>query len=243
VRTWCIPPKANADFVWRMEDVLEVYARPYDPNYPVVCFDETSKQLIGDVAPPQPPGPGRPKTIDYEYMRRGTCNLFMFCEPLRGWRHVKVTERRTRQDWARCMKDLVDVYYPDAHKVVVVEDQLNTHDGASLYETFSPAEARRIWDRLELHYTPKHGSWLDMAETELSILSRQCLDRRMETSDEVAYEVACWEDDRNERGCQIHWTFTISTARVKLAALYPTTNADDKTKSQLAPDNPRTTDD
>jgi hypothetical protein len=205
-----------------MEDVLQVYARPYDPYYPVVCVDEASKQLIGEVAEPQPTAPGKPTRIDYEYERKGVCNLFMMCEPLRGWRHVKVTERRTRRDWAECMKELVDVHYPQAKKVVVVEDNLNTHDGTSLYETYPPEEARRILDRLEFHSTPKHGSWLDMAETELSILNRQCLDRRIDNRPEVAHEVLAWEADRNEKQCRIHWTFTIAAARIKLKALYPT---------------------
>jgi hypothetical protein len=204
-----------------MEDVLQVYARPYDPEHPVVCLDEQSKQLIGEVAAPQPAEPGKPARVDYEYARNGTCNLFMMCEPLRGWRHVKVTERRTRKDWATCMKELVDVHYPHARKVVVVEDNLNTHDGASLYETFAPDEAQRIVGRLEFHSTPKHGSWLDMAETELSILTRQCLDRRIDNAAEVARAVAAWEDERNAKGCRIHWTFTIAAARVKLKNVYP----------------------
>lgn len=201
--------------------MLQVYARPYDPEHPVVCLDEQSKQLIGEVATPQPVEPGKPARIDYEYERNGTCNLFMMCEPLRGWRHVKVTERRTRKDWATCMKELVDVHYPHARKVVVVEDNLNTHDGASLYETFAPDEAQRILGRLEFHSTPKHGSWLDMAETELSILTRQCLDRRIENAAKVVRAVAAWEEERNARGCRIHWTFTIAAARVKLKNLYP----------------------
>lgn len=226
-----------------MEDVLQVYARPYDPNYPVVCLDETSKQLIGEVTPPEPVQPGKATTIDYEYVRNGTCNLFMMCEPLRGWRHVKVTERRTRRDWAWCIKDLVDVHYPSARKIVLVEDNLNTHDGASLYETFSPQEARRLLDRLEFHFTPKHGSWLDMAETEFSILSRQCLNRRIDNAQDVAREVAAWENERNEQQCRIHWTFNISAARVKLENLYPTIEEPNSEKSQLATDNRRSTDD
>ena len=204
-----------------MEEVLDVYQRPYDPAYPVVCLDEASKQLVGDVAPADPPRPGQPARIDYEYQRHGTCNLFMMCEPLRGWRHVKVTERRTRQDWAWCIKDLVDVHYPDARKILLVQDNLNTHNGTSLYETFRPEEARRLLDRLEFHPTPKHGSWLDMAETELSILHRQCLDRRIDNAAEVARQVEAWETERNQRQCRIHWTFTIASARIKLKKLYP----------------------
>lgn len=204
-----------------MEDVLQVYQRPYDPDFPVVCLDEASKQLIGEVAPPDPPAPGKPKRIDYEYQRNGTSNLFMMCEPLRGWRHVRVTERRTRQDWAWCIKELCDEHYPGVQKIVLVEDNLNTHSGASLYETFPPAAARRLLDRLEFHFTPKHGSWLDMAETELSILHRQCLDRRIDNHNEVVREVCAWETDRNQRECRIHWAFTIAMARVKLKKLYP----------------------
>jgi hypothetical protein len=204
-----------------MEDVLQVYQRPYDPDYPVVCLDEASKQLIGEVAPVDPARPGKSARIDYEYERQGTCNLFMMCEPLRGWRHVKVTERRTRKDWAVCIKELVDVHYPQVPKIILVEDNLNTHNGTSLYETFPPEEARRLLDRLELHSTPKHGSWLDMAETELSILQRQCLDRRIDNAAEVARQVAAWETERNERHCRIHWTFTIAMARIKLKKLYP----------------------
>ncbi|HWT77864.1 MAG TPA: IS630 family transposase [Candidatus Methylomirabilis sp.] len=221
VKTWCLPPKADADFVWHMEDVLEVYQLPYDPTHPVVCMDEASKQLIGEVAIPVPAAPGRAARIDYEYERKGTCNLFMMCEPLRGWRHVRVTERRTRRDWAECIKELVDVHYPAVEKIRLVMDNLNTHNGASLYEAFPPVEARRLLDRLEVHPTPKHGSWLDMAETELSILHRQCLNRRIDEPEEVRREVGPWEKDRNERECRIHWTFTLAAARIKLKRLYP----------------------
>lgn len=221
MKTWCLPPKADADFVWHMEDVLAVYQLPYDPTHPVVCMDEASKQLIGEVAIPVPAAPGRAARIDYEYERKGTCNLFMMCEPLRGWRHVRVRGRRTRRDWAECIRELVDVHYPRVERIRLVLDNLNTHDGASLYETFPPAEARRLRDRLEIHTTPKHGSWLDMAETELSILHRQCLDRRIDDREEVRRQVGPWEKDRNERECRIHWTFTLAAARVKLKKLYP----------------------
>jgi len=200
MRTWCLPPKADADFVWHMEDVLQVYQIPYDPTHPVVCLDEASKQLIGEVAIPVPAEPGRPARIDYEYERKGTCNLFMMCEPLRGWRHVRVTERRTRRDWAECIKELVDVHYPEVEKIRLVMDNLNTHSGVSLYEAFPPGEARRLLDRLEIHPTPKHGSWLDMAEIELRIMNRQCLDRRIDEAAVVRREVGTWEGDRNERG-------------------------------------------
>jgi hypothetical protein len=208
-----------------MEDVLEVYARPFDPECPVVCLDEQSKQLIGETRSPLPAEPGQLAKVDYEYERKGTCNLFMMCQPLSGWRHVKVTDRRTRIDWAECIRDLVDVHFPGARKVIIVEDNLNTHDGASLYEAFPPDEARRILERVEFHSTPKHGSWLDMAETELSILTRQCLNRRIADSSEVAREVAAWEADRNEKRCRIHWTFTIAAARVKMKHTYPRTEA------------------
>jgi DDE superfamily endonuclease len=162
-----------------MEDVLAVYTRPYDPRRPQVCLDETSRQLLAEVNPPRPLAPGRPSRQDYEYQRGGVCNLFLVCEPLAGWRHVTVSDRRTRIDWAHCIKDLVDVHYPDAERIVLVQDNLNTHTPASLYEAFAPAEARRLADRLELHYTPKHGSWLNMAEIELAMLAGQCVDRRL----------------------------------------------------------------
>ncbi len=204
-----------------MEDVLQVYALPYNPDYPVVCLDEASKQLFGEVNAPQATAPGQPARVDYEYERKGVCNLFMMCEPLRGWRHVKVTARRTRVDWAECLKELLEVRYPKAKKILLVEDNLNTHNGASLYEAFAPEEARRLLDRLEFHPTPKHGSWLNMAETELSILTGQCLDRRLEDSEEIRREVEPWEAKRNEQQCRIHWTFTLAAARRKLKKIYP----------------------
>ena len=176
---WCIPPEHDAEFVWRMEDVLAVYTRAYDPRRPQVCLDETSRQLLAEVTPPVPVAAGRPARQDYEYERRGVCNLFLVCEPLRGWRDVMVSQRRTRIDWAHCVKELVDVHYPDAEQIALVQDNLNTHTPASLYEAFEPAEAKRLADRLEIHYTPKHGSWLNMAEIELSVLAGQCLDRRL----------------------------------------------------------------
>jgi hypothetical protein len=204
-----------------MEDVLEVYTRPYDPRFPQVCLDETTKQLVGETRPPLPAGPGQPARVDYEYERKGVAALFLACEPLRGWRHVWVTERRTKADWAHVVKDLVDVYYPDAQRIVLVEDNLNTHTPASLYEAFPPAEAKRLADRLELHYTPKHGSWLDIAEIELSVLSRQCLDRRLDDPAVVRAEVGAWEARRNARGAPVDWRFTAAAARLKLAHLYP----------------------
>jgi hypothetical protein len=204
-----------------MEDVLEVYVRPYDPKRPLVCLDEVSKQLLADTRPPTGPAPGRPRRVDYEYERRGTANLFLACEPLRGWRHVTVTDRRTRLDWATCIKDLVEVRFPDATKIVLVQDNLNTHTPGSLYEAFPPDEAKRLADKLELHYTPKHGSWLNIAEIELSVLARQCLDRRIPDLQTLEREVAAWEVDRNTHGGTVDWRFSTADARIKLKHLYP----------------------
>jgi hypothetical protein len=204
-----------------MEDVIQTYLLPYDPRYPVVCFDEACKQLFGEVRPPQPPRPGAPARIDYEYERKGVCHQLLLCEPLRGWRHVRVSERRTRRDYALCVRALVEVHYPGARKIRLVQDNLNTHDGASLYEAFPPGQARRLLDKIEFHYTPKHGSWLNMAETEISIMNRQCLDRRLDSQGQITSEVAAWEDKRNARKARIHWTFTLTAARRKLRKLYP----------------------
>jgi hypothetical protein len=204
-----------------MEDVIATYQMPYDPQHPVVCFDEACKQLFGEVRPPQAAEPGRPARQDYEYERKGVCHQLVLCEPLMGWRHVRVTERRTRKDYAECLRELVDIYYPDAKKIRLVQDNLNTHDGASLYEAFAPEEARRILDRLEFHYTPKHGSWLNLAESEISIMNSQCLDRRLESVPKVAQEVTPWEEARNARKIRVHWTFTVAAARQKLKKLYP----------------------
>jgi hypothetical protein len=206
-----------------MEDVLGVYTRPYDPRRPQVCLDETSRQLLAQVTPPRPAAPGQPAREDYEYERRGVCNLFLVCEPLRGWRDVTVSQRRTRIDWAHCVKDLVDVHYPDAERIVLVQDNLNTHTPASLYEAFEPAEAKRLADRLELHYTPKHGSWLNTAEIELAVLSEQCLDRRVADQATLEREVAAWQAARNACGRGVDWRFTTKDARIKLKHLYPTT--------------------
>jgi hypothetical protein len=220
-KRWCIPPKANAEFVCAMEDVLEVYHRPYDEQRPLVCLDEASKQLIGEVEKPIPAEPGQPERFDYEYVRNGTANLFMVSEPLLGWRAVQVTERRTAVDFARVIRWLLDEVHPDAKKVVLVMDNLNTHKLASLYEAFPPDEARRLLERLEIHHTPKHGSWLNMAEIELSVLAGQCLDRRIDSADALRREVAAWEDDRNERQIGVKWQFTTADARIKLRRLYP----------------------
>jgi hypothetical protein len=204
-----------------MEDVLAVYTRPYDPRRPQICLDETSRQLLAEVTPPRPVASGQPAREDYEYQRHGVCNVFLVCEPLRGWRHVTVSARRTRIDWAHCVKDLLDVCYPDAEQVVLVQDNLNTHTPASLYEAFAPAEAKRLADRLELHSTPKHGSWLNMAEIELSVLSEQCLDRRLADRSTLEREVAAWQAARNATGRGVDWRFTTEDARIKLKHLYP----------------------
>ena len=217
-----LPPKANAGFVAAMEDVLEVYARPHDPKRPQVCFDEGGKQLIGEVRPPLPVRPGSPRREDYEYERNGTANLFMVFEPLAGTRHVEVTERRTNQDFARMMRRLVDEWYPEAEKIVLVMDNLSTHTAAALYEAFEPAEARRLVEKLEWHYTPKHGSWLNVAEMELSVLARQCLDRRIPDLETLRREVAAWQERRNAAVGKVDWQFTTADARVKLKRLYPT---------------------
>jgi len=204
-----------------MEDVLEVYQRPYDREYPQVCFDETSKQQVKETRLPLPVKAGHPARYDSEYERNGVSNLFMMFAPLEGWRHVKVTDRRTCIDWAHCIKELVDLHFPAAKKVVLVLDNLNTHFPASLYKAFPPEEARRILDRLEFHYTPKHGSWLDMAEIELGILQRQCLNRRIPDQESLKREVGAWEAKRNANEAKVDWRFTTQDARIKLKKLYP----------------------
>jgi len=204
-----------------MEDVLEVYKQPYDPKRPQVCMDETSKQLLADTRLPISAKPGSTEKFDYEYKREGVANLFMFFEPLIGKRHVKVTERRTRKDWALAMRELSDVHYPDAEVIVIVMDNLNTHSSVSFYETFEPEEARRLSKRFEFHYTPKHGSWLNIAEIELSVLSRQCLDRRMPNQEFLEGEVKAWKDERNDQIVKVQWRFTTADARIKLKHLYP----------------------
>ena len=218
---WCIPPKANAAFVAQMEDVLDVYTRPLDPKHPQVCFDESSKQQVKEVRTPLPGAPGQPARYDTEYERNGVSNLFMFFAPLENWRHVKVTDQRTAVDWAHCMRELVDVHFPEAERITVVLDNLNTHTPAALYAAFEPEEAKRIWDKLEFHYTPKHGSWLNMAEIELSVLSRQCLERRIADQATLIREVAAWEAERNTMQATVHWRFTTADARIKPKHLYP----------------------
>ena len=216
-----IPPKTNAAFVAAMEDVLDVYTRPHDPARPLVCLDETSKQLVAETRTPEPMRAGQPARHDYEYKRNGTANLFMLFAPLEGWRHVEVTERRTAIDYAKILRDLADIHFPQAEKIVLVQDNLNTHTPASLYEAFEPAEARRIIERFEWHYTPKHGSWLNLAESELAVLSRQCLARRIADATQLKTEVDAWRTCRNTHNAKANWHFTTTDARVKLKNLYP----------------------
>jgi hypothetical protein len=218
---WVLPPKSSAEFVCAMEDVLAVYARPHDPMRPVVCADEGGKQLIGDARPPLPVRPKSPAKEDYEYVRNGTANLFMAFEPLVGTRRVAVTERKTKADFARLLKRISDEWYPTAERVTLVVDNLSTHKPSVLYEVFAPEEARRIMGRLEFVYTPKHGSWLNMAEIELSVLARQCLDRRIPDLETLRREVAAWEAERNAAAVTVDWQFTTADARTKLKRLYP----------------------
>jgi DDE superfamily endonuclease len=208
-----------------MEDVLEVYQRPHDPRRPVVCLDETSRQVLAETRDPLPAAPGRVARHDPEYARQGVVNVFLVSEPLRGWRQVRLSERRTRIDWAHCVQELLDVHYPQAERLVLVLDQLNTHSPASLYEAFAPGEAKRLADKLEIHYTPTPGSWLNMAEIALSILARQCLNRRLDDRAMMAREVAAWTATRNGAATAIDWQFTTADARIKLKRLYPVIHA------------------
>jgi hypothetical protein len=216
-----IPPEQDADFICQMEEVLDLYSQPEDPNYPMVCFDEASKQLTKETHLPQAALPGQIAREDYQYERNGTANLFLFFAPLTGWRHVQVTDQRTQLDYAYQMQWLVDVGFPNAIQIRIVQDNLNTHVKASLYKAFEASEARRILNRLDFHYTPKHGSWLNMAEIELSVLSRQCLDRRIPDRAMLKTEVAAWEKHRNETANKVDWRFTTEDARIKLKHLYP----------------------
>jgi len=219
---WCIPPEQNAAFVAAMEDVLEVYSRPYDPSRPVVCMDEKPYQLLGEVREPIPAKPGGIEKVDSEYKREGTCSIFIFVEPLAGWRYVEAFQRRTKIDWAQRVKWVLDNQYPHAEKVVFVMDNLNTHVISSLYEAFCPEEAFRLAQRMELHYTPKHGSWLDIAEIELSALAAQCLGhRRIPSIEALNRELSAWETERNANQRGVDWHFTYDEARTKLKRLYP----------------------
>src|SRR5271170_5967441 len=218
---WVIPPKANSAFVAAMEDVLAVYTRPRDGDCPLVCLDETSKQLIAETRLPIPMKAGHPARFDYEYERNGVANLFMMFAPLEGWRHVKVTDRHTAVDYAHVLKDLADIHFAHAKTIVLVQDNLNIHSKGSLYEAFPAAEARRLVERFEWHYTPKHGSWLDLAESELGVLSSQCLDRRIADKQTLVEEIAAWEQDRNANHTKANWHFTTPDARIKLKHLYP----------------------
>jgi len=217
---WCIP-KVDAEYVARMEDVLDLYGEAPDAKRPVVCFDESPNQLIGEVRAPIPAAPGQPERYDYEYRRNGTLNLFVFLDAHRPWRHVKVTDRRTAKDFAECMRELVDRHFPEAECIRVVLDNLSTHTAAALYQTFPPAEARRVLRRLELHYTPKHASWLNMVEIEIGMLRTQCLDRRIDNREDMETEIAAWQHQRNARGARINWMFSTEQARNKLARVYP----------------------
>lgn len=219
---WCIPPKANAEFVAAMEDILDVYQRPFDADRPLVCLDEASKQLVAETRKAIPTKPGKAKRVDAEYRRCGTASVFMLSVPLEGKRHIRVREHRKRNDFAEVVRELCDELYPNAEMIVLVMDQLNTHNVASLYEAFSPAEAHRLAARLEIHHTPKHGSWLNMAEIELSILSRQCMRDYFESHERLARRIGRWERERNKIQAGIDWRFTTADARVKLKRLYPT---------------------
>jgi len=216
-----IPPNSDSEFVAHMENVLDVYKRPYDDKNPVVCMDESPKQLIGETRIGTPVGIGKERRVDYEYVRKGTCNIFMVNEPLAGKRCVKITERKTKLDWAELIKEIADEYYPTAKKITLVMDNLNTHKPGALYEKFSPKEAKRIWDRFDFVYTPKHGSWLNMAEIELQVLNSQCLSRRIDNIEEVAKQVKAWQNHRNNKNAVINWQFTTKDSRIKLKRLYP----------------------
>ena len=217
---WVIPPKENADFVCAMEDILEVYQRSYTEDEVLVCMDETSKQCVKEVHIPWAMEPGKPQRFDYEYERNGVSNLFMLSAPLLGWRHVKVTDRHTKIDWAHLIRELVDNHFP-GKKIILVMDNLNTHKLSSLYTAFEPEEARRIAQRLEIHYTPKHGSWLDMAEIEIGVMSRQCLNRRIPDQETLRAEIDAWQQQRNQMAIRVDWRFTTEDARIKLKSLYP----------------------
>ena len=221
MKGWVIPPKQNSEFVAHMEQVLDVYKRPYDEDFPVVCMDESPKQLIEEGRLSVPIEPGQEKRVDYEYVRHGVVNIFMANEPLKGKRKVEVTETKTKKDWAKFIKEIADEGYPGARRITLVMDNFKTHVASALYETFEPEEAKRLWDRFEFVYTPKHGSWLNMAEIELHVLNGQCLNRHIATMNEVKEQVKAWEGNRNNKNCKINWQFTNGDARIKLKRLYP----------------------
>ncbi len=220
-KQWCIPSSYNGEFVARMEDILETYALPYDPDIPLICMDEQPCQLLEHLLEPIPMKSGRVLREDHEYVRKGTCSIFMFTEPLAGWRHVVASPRRTKADWALQIRELLNVHYPDAKRIRLVMDNLNTHAISSLYETFPAAEALALTKRLEIHYTPKHGSWLNMAEIELSAMTLQCLDRRIPSIESLQEQLQAWETQRNAAQKSIDWHFTTEQARHKLKYLYP----------------------
>jgi hypothetical protein len=225
VKGWVIPPESDGEFVAKMERVLHIYKKPYNKNHPVVCMDESPKQLIGETRIGSSMERGKDKRIDYEYVRKGTCNIFMVNEPLSGKRRVKITERKTKLDWAELIKEIADEDYPDAKKITLVMDNLNTHTPGALYERFDPKEAKRIWDKFEFVYTPKHGSWLNMAEIELNVLNGQCLNRRIDNIETVISETKAWQNHRNNKNAKINWQFTTKDSRIKLKRLYPSLKA------------------
>lgn len=220
-KCWCIPPQENAAFVANMEDVLDVYQREYDETCPVICMDEKPFQLLDENWKPIPMKPGKVEQYDSEYIRNGTCSIFIFTEPLKGWRNASASHRRTKKDWARNIAELLEVHYPHAPKICLVMDNLNTHNISSLYETFPPARARALAKRLEIHHTPKHGSWLNIAEIELSVMTSQCLGRRIPSIDVLSAELSAWNTARNESTTSVDWQFTTDDARIKLRSLYP----------------------
>jgi hypothetical protein len=226
-KMWCIP-KVDAEFVARMEDVLDLYAQAPDSTRPVVCFDETPRQLIGEARVPVKAKPGQPARVDYEYVRNGTANVFMFVDVNKPWRHAKVTDQRTCNDFAECMRDLVDEHYPEATCIRVVLDNLSTHSAAALYKAFTPEEARRILRRIEFHFTPKHASWLNMVEIEIGVMASQCLARRIDSKSKLIFEIAAWEQQRNAAGARINWMFTVERARQKMGRAYPMLESTDQ---------------
>lgn len=222
MKGWVIPPKENSAFVANMEQVLDVYKRPSSESNPVICMDESPKQLIKETRTPLEMKSGQEARVDYEYQRCGVCNIFMACEPLAGKRFVKITQRKTKNDWAEFINELANIHYPNAERITLVMDNLNTHQPSSFYETFPPDQAKRLWDRFEFVYTPKHGSWLNIAEIELNVLHSQCLNRRIETIEALSKHVSAWQNYRNKLNAKVNWQFKTDDARIKLRKLYPT---------------------